>query len=265
MPNAGRTGLHLLFHSKAANVWPPLPEPDGHMQIQAVLFDVFGTIVDWRTGVATEAKRFFDAKSIGVDPHEFADAWRGEYQPAMERIRSGGRGYVALDTLHRENLEIVLDRYGIANRFSDLEKAELNHTWEKLPPWPDSVPALTKLKHHYIIAPCSNGSIALMTRLAKFGDLPWDAIVGADIAGTYKPQPGAYLKSAAALGLAPESVLMVAAHNDDLTAARACGLKTAFFARPNEHGSHAKGETAASSDWDYIATDALNLAEKLIL
>lgn len=231
--------------------------------IEAIIFDVFGTIVDWRSGVANEASRFFAEKSIETDPHEFADAWRGEYQPAMERIRTGGRGYVSLDTLHRENLEIVLDRYGISDRFSDEEKAEFNRAWEKLPPWPDSVPALTRLKQDFIIAPCSNGSIALMTRLAKFGGLPWDAIVGADIAGTYKPQPGAYLKSASALGVAPESVLMVAAHNDDLAAARACGLKTAFFGRPNEHGSHAKAETDATSDWDYIAIDAANLAEKL--
>lgn len=232
-------------------------------RIEAILFDVFGTIVDWRTGVARETAAFFETLGVDADPLAFADAWRGEYQPAMERIRSGNRGYVALDTLHRENLDIVLERFGLADVLDETARNALNHAWEKLPPWPDSVPALQRLKKSFIIAPCSNGSIALMTRLAKFGDLPWDAIVGADIARTYKPQPEAYLKSAEALGVRPQHTLMVACHNNDLVAARACGLKTAFFARPHEHGEQPNADAAASSDWDFVAEDALDLAEKL--
>lgn len=231
--------------------------------IEAVIFDVFGTVVDWRTGVADEAAKWFAKKGIDVDSHEFADAWRGEYQPAMQRIRAGNRGYVPLDLLHRENLDIILERFAIAAAFDEAERAAFNHAWEKLPAWPDSVPALERLKSHYIIAPCSNGSIALMARLAKFAGLPWDAIVGADIALNYKPHPDAYLRSAAALAVAPQNVLMVATHNDDLAAARACGLKTAFFPRPLEYGSAQNAGAEASSDWDFIAGDALILAEKL--
>lgn len=232
-------------------------------QPQALIFDVFGTVVDWRSGVAREAARFFDRKGIDADPLAFADAWRGEYQPAMERIRAGGRAYVALDTLHRENLDIVLDRFGLSGRFSRSERAEFNRAWEKLPPWPDSVPGLTRLKRRFIIAPCSNGSIALMTRLAKFGGLPWDAIVGAEIARAYKPQPEVYLRSCEALALSPGEVVMVAAHNSDLAAARSCGLKTAFFTRPTEYGEAQNGDRKPVENWDHVAADIENLAEKL--
>ncbi len=203
---------------------------------RALIFDVFGTVVDWRAGVAAEAKRVFDAKSIELDPFDFADAWRGEYQPTMGRVRSGGRGYVPLDDLHRENLDIVLERFGLTDRLSETEKTDLNHAWEKLPPWPDSVPGLTRLKRDFLIAPCSNGSVALMTRLAKFGALPWDAILGADVAKNYKPRPEVYEESCRALRLEPAEVMMVAAHPDDLDAAQACGLMTAFISRPLEFG-----------------------------
>jgi 2-haloacid dehalogenase len=141
---------------------------------EALIFDVFGTVVDWRAGVAAEVRRFLPY----VDAEAFADAWRGEYQPAMERVRAGARGYVPLDTLHRENLDRTIAAFGA--ELPEADRAALNHAWEKLPPWPDSVPGLTRLKARFIIAPCSNGSIALMTRLAKFGGLPWDCILGAD-------------------------------------------------------------------------------------
>lgn len=220
---------------------------------KALMFDVFGTVVDWRTGVATVSDKFLKAKSLTIDPYEFADKWRGEYQPAMERIRSGNRGFVRLDTLHYENLENVLANYRIKAAFSDAERAELNKAWEQLPPWPDSSAGLHALKHKTIIAPCSNGSIALMTRLAKFGNLPWDCILGAEVAGNYKPHPDAYLKSVYALGLKPDEVMMVAAHNDDLVAARQCGLQTAFIARPTEHGAGQTIDLSPSADWDFEA------------
>ena len=223
---------------------------------QAFIFDVFGTCVDWRTSVAREVA----AVLPDVDAIAFADAWRGEYQPAMERIRSGGRGYVALDDLHRENLDIVLDRFGVG---ADLDRDALNAAWEKLDPWPDVVAGLNALKQAAIIAPCSNGSIALMSRLAKYAGLPWDCILGADIAQDYKPKPRVYLASAAALRLNPGEVTMVAAHNGDLAAARAAGLKTAFVARPTEHGEAQTTDLAPTSDWDIIADDFEDLARQV--
>ena len=230
---------------------------------KALIFDVFGTVVDWRSGVAAEAKRFFDRKGIDLDSFEFADAWRGEYQPTMERVRSGGRGYVPLDDLHRENLDIVLERYGLSDRFEEEEKTDFNHAWEKLPPWPDSVAGLSAIKQHAIIAPCSNGSIALITRMAKFGGLPWDAILGADIAQNYKPEAIVYRRNAEVLGLEPGEVMMVAAHNDDLHAARAAGLRTAFVTRPDEHGPGQTTDLEATGDWEIVAADFGELAAQI--
>ena len=223
--------------------------------VQALIFDVFGTCVDWRTSVAREV-----AKALpGVDPIAFAAAWRAEYQPAMERIRTGGRGYVPLDDLHMENLQFVLDGFGI----KCTDASALSRAWERLDPWPDTVPGLAALKKRHIIAPCSNGSIALMTRLAKHAGLPWDCILGADIARDYKPKAIVYQASAAALRLDPSEVAMVAAHNDDLFAARSAGLKTAFVARPTEHGPDQTTDLEPASDWDWIADDFPNLAEQI--
>jgi 2-haloacid dehalogenase len=242
--------------------------------IKALLFDVFGTVVDWRTGVAREAKAFFDERGIAVDASAFADAWRAKYQPAMERVRAGNRGYLPLDVLHRENLDATLADFGLSALVDPAARANLNRAWEKLPPWPDSVMGLTRLKSGYAIAPCSNGSIALMTWLARYGGLPWDTVLGAEIAraykpqpavylasasalglGAYKPQPAVYLASASALGLAPAEAVMVAAHNDDLAAARAAGLKTAFVPRPSEHGPGQTADLEPDSDWDVMASD----------
>ncbi len=218
---------------------------------KAFLFDVFGTIVDWRSGVANACRPVFTRKEIIFDPFEFADLWRGEYQPAMEKIRSGNRGYITLDTLHRENLDRVLEQTGLSGEFNEEERADLNYAWEKLPGWEDSAAGLEAIKQKAIIAPCSNGSIALMTRLAKYAKLPWDCILGSEIAQNYKPHPDAYLKSVAALGLTPNEVVMVAAHNDDLVAARENGLKTAFIPRPTEYGEGQTKDLKATQDWDY--------------
>jgi len=231
--------------------------------IRAAIFDVFGTVVDWRTGVANVTARAFEAKGIDTDPLAFAEAWRDEYQPAMQAVRSGARGYVSLDDLQFENLHRVLARFDIAGRFTETELWNLNSAWEQLPPWPDSVPGLSAIKEHMIIAPCSNGSIALMTRLARFGALPWDCILGADVARAYKPDPLAYRLSVAALRLAPEEVVMVAAHNGDLDAARAEGLKTAFVSRTTEHGPGQSTDLEPTSDWDFVADDMTALARDL--
>lgn len=230
--------------------------------IKAAIFDVFGTVVDWRSGVAGMAARVFAEKAIALDPLAFADAWRGEYQPAMERIRSGQRGYVALDDLHLENLDRVLKRFDLSDAFDEGERRTLNTAWEQLPPWPDAAEGLAAIKRHVIVGTCSNGSIALMARLARFGGLAWDCILGADVAKAYKPQPEAYLHSAAALRLDPGEVLMVAAHNDDLAAAAAQGLKTAFVPRPDEAGP-GTGEATPTGDWTLVAVDFHDLAEKL--
>ena len=221
--------------------------------IKALIFDVFGTCVDWRNSVAHEVEIAFP----GIDSLAFADAWRAEYDPAMRRIRDGGRGYVALDDLHRENL------HRVAKRFAVSAPDSLSHVWERLSPWPDVVGGLHALKRHAIIAPCSNGSIALMTRLARHAGLPWDCILGADIARDYKPKPEVYLASCAALRLPPEEVMMVAAHNEDLAAARALGLQTAFVPRPTEYGPAQDKDLVPSEEWDATAPDFETLAKEL--
>ncbi|MBT7612252.1 MAG: haloacid dehalogenase type II [Rhodospirillaceae bacterium] len=231
--------------------------------ITGLLFDVFGTVVDWRTGVARDVAGFFDPLDVDVDSHAFADAWRGKYQPAMKGVRDGARGYVALDTLHLENLETILAEFGLADRVDQEGRAWLNRAWERLPPWPDSVPGLTALKSRYAIATCSNGSIALMLGLARYGGLPWDALLGAEIAQSYKQKPEVYLKSVEAMGYAPDEVMMVAAHNDDLFAAQDAGLRTAFIPRPTEHGPDQTSDLEPTGKWDVVADDLLDLAQQL--
>ncbi len=233
------------------------------MAIRAAIFDVFGTLVDWRRGIAEAAAPAFAARGIGLDPAAFADLWRAEYQPAMERVRSGARAYVALDALHRENLDRVLAAEGLSGRFDDAARADLARAWERLPPWPDTVAGLAAIRERAFVAPCSNGSIALMVRLARFAGLRWDAILGAEIARAYKPDPAVYRASAAALGLPPGEVMMVAAHNDDLAAARAAGFATGFVRRPAEHGPGQTGDLAPAADWDAVADDLPALAARI--
>jgi 2-haloacid dehalogenase len=220
---------------------------------KALIFDVFGTCVDWRSSVAREVAAVLPQ----VDATAFAMAWRAEYDPAMARIREGGRGYVPLDDLHLENLHRVAESFGVT------APDNLSTAWERLEPWPDVVPGLHSMKAHHIIAPCSNGSIALMTRLAKYGGLPWDCILGADLARDYKPKPAVYLACCAALRLDPAEVMMVAAHNGDLAAARDAGLATAFVPRVTEYGPNQSEDLAPSDSWDLIASDFNDLARKL--
>lgn len=233
--------------------------PKSRAAPKAFIFDVFGTLVDWRTGVATVCGGTFRDKSISFDPFEFADLWRAQYRPAMAAIRAGGRAYVSLDTLHRENLNEVLKITGLEKHFTSDERDTLNHAWEKLPAWPEVPGALFALRRHGLIASCSNGSIALMTRLARFAGLPWDTVLGAEIAHNYKPEPVVYLATCEALGLVPSEVMMVAAHNDDLKAARATGLQTGFFPRKTEYGSHQEDDLEAEGDWEFIGEDLESL------
>jgi 2-haloacid dehalogenase len=233
--------------------------------IKALVFDVFGTVVDWREGVARDLRAFFDRHGVrGRDPHAAADAWRQRYQPAMEECRSGRRPFARLDVLHRENLGAVLLDHGIDVSAIDADELdELNRAWHRLDPWPDVVQGLTRLKTSYIIAPLSNGNISLLLNMAKRAGLPWDAILGAEVAHAYKPQPAAYLRTVDILGLRPDDLCLVAAHNSDLAAARACGLKTAFVARPLEHGPAQASDLAPAEQWDFVAADFLDFAGQL--
>jgi len=232
--------------------------------IQALLFDVFGTVVDWRSCVAREAAPFLSRYGASADPHAFADAWRRRYAPAMEEVRAGRRGYVRLDVLHRENLLAILPDFGIDPAgVPETEIDSLNHAWHRLDPWPDSVAGLTRLKQRFIIAPLSNGNIRLMIDIAKRAGLPWDAILGAELVQTYKPRPEAYLGTADILGLPPSAICMVAAHNSDLAAARACGLRTAFIPRPTEHGPGQTTDFVPADAWDFVADDITVLADQL--
>lgn len=229
---------------------------------KALLFDVFGTVVDWRSSIADEVALMSAARGWGVSGHDFAMAWRGLYQPAMKRIREGERGFVKLDTLHRENLEQVLKDFGIDD-MTEAEKADLNLVWHRLDPWPDSAGGLNRLKSRFILATCSNGNISLMVNMARRAGLPWDVILGAEVARAYKPQREAYLNSAAALDLDPGECCMVAAHNEDLAAAQEFGLMTAYVERRNEFQAADGEPRPATGDWDWVATDFFDLADQM--
>jgi 2-haloacid dehalogenase len=208
--------------------------------IKALFFDVFGTVVDWRTSIAREAQAILGPRGYALDWLAFADAWRNEYQPAMEEVRTGKLPFSKLDVLHRRNLERILPRFNVAG-LDEATMQHLNKAWHRLDGWPDSAPGLARLHKKFMIAPVSNGNIALMVGIARRNDFPWDAILGAEIAGDYKPKPRVYLRAAEAFDCAPAECMMVAAHSNDLAAAAAVGLKTAHVARPNEHGP-GKGE-----------------------
>lgn len=237
----------------AARLGTMLPPP------KALIFDVFGTLVDWRSSIAESAAQRFKAAGVSADTEAFADAWRGEYQPAMERIRSGNRGYIPLDDLHRENLELVLTRLNLADAFQDL--TDWARDWENLDPWPDVVAGLTAAKSHALIAPCSNGSIALMSHMARRNHFPWDAILGADVAQNYKPHPSVYHAAVTAFRLTPGEVMMVAAHEDDLAAAEIAGLQTGFIPRPKEFGPDNPPKVSDGSKWTATAPDLPSLVE----
>jgi 2-haloacid dehalogenase len=233
--------------------------------VRALVFDVFGTVVDWRSGVAREAGSFLARHGQNhVDPAEFGDAWRRHYSPAMEEVRSGRRPFTRLDILHRENLNRVLEEFGIdPTRIPSADLDDLNLAWHRLDPWPDSIAGLKRLKARHIIAPLSNGNIVLLLNMAKRAGLPWDAILGAEVVRAYKPMPEAYLRTADILALRPEEVCLVAAHNGDLAAARKCGLQTAFVVRPTEHGPGQTSDLCPSEEWNVVADDLVDLAEKL--
>ena len=230
--------------------------------LKAVTFDVFGTVVDWRTSIAREVQSLAVKKQFVVDGERFADAWRKLYQPSMKKVRDGKIPWTVLDDLHRTNLLEVLEAFGI-DQLSEEEIEHLNRAWHRLDPWPDAVAGLQRLKQHYIIGTLSNGNVALIVNMAKFSGLPWDVVLGAEITCHYKPQPEAYLKSAEILGLEPRECMLVAAHNGDLAAAGRCGFQTAFVPRPTEYGSQQTTDLAAEYDCDLVAGDFIELAQIL--
>lgn len=238
--------------------------PSTGRAVQAVLFDTFGTVVDWRSGIAAAVRAFADRHRLALDAEAFAEAWRARYQPAMERVRSGQRPFVSLDVLHRENLDDVLRAYELDPAVAGpAELDTLARAWHFLPPWPDSVEGITQIKRGYIVGPLSNGNTALLLDMAKAAGLPWDVILGSDISQAYKPDPDAYRRPAAILGLGPGEVMLVAAHNGDLAGAQRAGLATAFVARPREHSPGHKRDVTADPGWDLAASSVTELASRL--
>ena len=232
-------------------------------EVKALVFDVFGTVVDWRSSITREGEKLGARKGVtNVDWEEFADAWRGGYGPSMDLVRKGELPWTRIDDLHRMVLDDLLVKYGIAGLTED-EKIDLNKAWHRLDAWADSPAGLTRLKTRYVIGTLSNGNVALLTNMAKHAGLPWDCILSAELAKHYKPDPETYLMAADILGLEPSQVMMSAAHKGDLKAARAQGLKTAFIPRPMEHGPRREIDTSPE-DWiDVIADDFEDLAAKM--
>ena len=228
---------------------------------KALFFDVFGTLVDWRTSIAREAELILKPLGFSLDWLAFADAWRDEYQPGMEEVRSGRIPFSKLDVLHRRNLERILPRFGISGLSEDAMR-ELNLAWHRLDAWPDVPPGMARLKRRVMLAPVSNGNISLMVDLARRNNIPWDAILGAETAGDYKPKPRVYLAACEALDLPPGECMMVAAHTNDLLAAAKCGLRTGHIARPDEKGP-GTGEAAPKAPVDVAASSLEDLAGKL--
>jgi 2-haloacid dehalogenase len=227
--------------------------------VKALFFDVFGTMVDWRGGVARESRAILEPMGFALDWIAFADAWRGEYQPAMEEVRAGRSDFVRLDVVHRRMLDTIRPRFGL-EKLDEGTLGALVLAWHRLDAWGDVKPGFARLRERFLVAPVSNGNIALMVDLARHNDLRWDAILGSEIARDFKPKPRVYLASAEALGLEPSDCMMVAAHSSDLAAAAAAGLRTAHVARP---GESPRGETGPSVPVDLAARDFEHLAEML--
>jgi 2-haloacid dehalogenase len=237
-------------------------QPDNPHGVKAILFDVFGSVVDWRGSLIGELSTWGAARGLNVDWPGLVDAWRGAYMPSLDRVRRGEQPWAILDDLHRATLEQLVQRFGVTG-LTEHDLDFINRGWHRLRPWPDAVAGLARLKQKYIIGPLSNGNVALLVNMAKFSALPWDVICATELFRHYKPDPETYLGAARLLGLAPAQVMMAAAHNGDLRAARALGLKTGFFARPTEYGPHQSRDFTADEAWDVVAADILELAARM--
>ncbi len=229
---------------------------------KALVFDTFGTVVDWRGSLIADLTAFGASRGITADWTGLIDAWRGAYVPSMDRVRRGELPWTRLDDLHRATLNRLVAEFGITG-LAEADLDHINRGWHRLRPWPDSVSGLTRLARRFTIGPLSNGNVSLLLNMARSAGLPWHMIFGSDLFGHYKPDPETYLGVARLLDLAPGEVMMCAAHNNDLAAARACGLQTAFFPRPTEYGPHQVRDFAAEAAWDVIAADIEDLATRL--
>jgi 2-haloacid dehalogenase len=229
---------------------------------QALLFDIFGTVVDWRGSLVRELTRVGRAHGVKADWGAFADAWRSGYRPAMDRVRRGDSSWRSIDELHLEILRPLIKRAGL--RLEAGEILDLNAAWHRLEPWPDSAPGLARLKRRFVIGTLSNGNMSLLIDLARGGRLPWDVILSAELFRHYKPDPEVYLGAAALLRLPPKAVMLVAAHKDDLAAARRCGFQTAYVCRPLEHGRVSEADVSADRHSEFNADDFVDLARQLV-
>jgi 2-haloacid dehalogenase len=230
--------------------------------LEALLFDVFGTVVDWRTSLIRQMQDFGREHGVSANWATLADDWRAEYEPAMNAVRTGKRAWTSLEQLHRESLDGLLTRHGLA-QLNEQQRQHIVLFWHFLDPWPDSVAGLVRLKKKYIIGTLSNGGVRLLADMAKFAGLSWDVIFSSDLFRHYKPDPSVYLGAVELLETLPEKIMLVAAHNYDLAAARKHGMKTAFVARPTEYGPRQTKDFKAEQEWDHVAEDFLELATKL--
>jgi 2-haloacid dehalogenase len=255
-------GSSLLKERRAAGGRRGAPETSQGIQI--LLFDTFGTVVDWRSSVIAEGETLGRAKGLKVHWAAFADAWRAGYAPAMNRVRTGELPWTKLDVLHRMTLDELLVRFQIEG-LSDDEKVHFNRAWHRLHPWPDAVEGLTRLRKVYVIAPLSNGNLSLLTNMAKFAGLPWDCILSTELVRHYKPDKETYLMASELFDIPPGAVMMVAAHYGDLQAAQKLGLKTAYVSRPLEFGAAATRPSVPRTEagFDFRADDFLELASQL--
>ena len=232
------------------------------LSVRALTFDVFGTVVDWRSSIIREGELLAAAKGLKVDWPAFADAWRAGYRPAMDRVARGELGWQNIDDLHRSILDGLLSKFGITG-LDEGEIDHLNRAWHRLMPWPDSVPGLNRLRSRYVISTLSNGNIGLLVDMAKNAGLPWDCVLSGELIHKYKPDPEVYKMAARLLGYELSEVMMVAAHPPDLQAAARAGLKTAYVPRPLEHGAERRAGHAEGGGFDVVASDFLDLAAKL--
>ena len=235
---------------------------DSLKNVKAMTFDVFGTVVDWRSSIARESKMVGDQKGFDLDWDDFADKWRAGYGPSMNKVRTGELPWTKIDVLHRMILDELLSEYNITN-LTESEKDHFNRAWHRLDPWPDSVPGLTELKKNYVISPLSNGNVALLVNMAKYGGLPWDTVLSAELAQHYKPDPEAYQSTSEFLGFPIEQIMMVAAHKNDLKSAKGQGMMTGYIPRPNEHGPNTIVDTTPEDYIDIIGENFVDFANKM--
>ena len=266
MPTAHPTltaiGIAGLLAAVSGSHGRAQPDPARLAEVKAMTFDVFGTVVDWRSSIIREGEQLSARTGLEVDWPRFADAWRGGYGPAMRRVSSGELPWTKIDDLHRMILDGLIPEFGLTS-LDEAARADLNRVWHRLAPWPDTVGGLTRLRGRFVLASLSNGNVALLVNMAKHAGLPWDAVLSAELAHEYKTHPDVYLTAADLLGLEPQEVMMVAAHKGDLRAAAALGFKTAYVPRPLEWGPDREIDTSPDPSFDVTATDFHDLADKL--